>query len=100
MFEDRPRPLKLDDLYADKEKTDDSNAKISDFKGNKRGRKKADPAVKAKHVDITLYPQVLRDIDEAVKDLQKRGVMMSRSRLLTVCFYREKEKGFEDIKPY
>jgi hypothetical protein len=100
MFDDRPRTLKLDDLYADKSQTDDSNAKISDFKGKKRGRKKANPATKAKHVDITLYPQVLRDIDEAVKDLQKRGIMMSRSRLLTVCFYKQKEHGFDDFKPY
>ena len=100
MFEDRPRPLKLDDLYADKQKSGDKEAKLQDFKPKKRGRKKADPAIKAQHVDITLYPQVLKEIDEAIKELQERGIMMSRSRLLTVGFYKLKEKGFDDIKPY
>jgi hypothetical protein len=101
MFGDKRRTLSLDDLYADKKKNGESDAKISDFKGKKhRGRKKMDPELKAQHVDITLYPQVIRDIDDAVAALQGRGIPMSRSKLLTKAFYKLKESDFKDIKPF
>lgn len=101
MFDNRPRPLSLDDLYAEKEESDVSNSKISDFKEpKKRGRKKADPTTKAKHVDITLYPKVLEDIDAAIEELRQKGIIMTRSKLLTLGFYKLKDEGYDNIRPY
>lgn len=101
MFDERPRPLSLDDLYAEKGKSDISNSKISDFKKQKkRGRKKAAPETKAKHVDITLYPTVIGDIDKVIAELQKKGIIMTRSRLLTLGFYKLKDDGIDKIRQF
>ena len=94
MYDDE---LTLDDLYPQKKQEKVVEKTLT----KKKGRKKANPNLKAKHIDITLYPKVIQDIDETIEKLAKKGIIMTRSKLLTRCFYRVQElEGLENIKQF